>query len=91
MIDCVYVVMGIVDVIIINFVVFMYISVVFCDVLLSVNILFIEVYLLNVYVCELFCYYFYFFDVVVGVIVGFGVMGYLFVLIVVINLLKLYK
>lgn len=70
--------------IVFNFGVFIYISIVLCDVLVVVIIFFIEVYLFNVYVCELFCWYLYLVDIVVGVICGFGSDSYWFVLDVVI-------
>lgn len=66
--------------ILINLVVFMYILVVLCDVLVVVDVLFIEIYLFNLYVCELFCQYSYFSDKVVGVICGFGVDSYCYVM-----------
>lgn len=54
--------------------------VVLCDVCVELSVLLIEVYIFNVYVCEEFCCYFYFSFIVIGVIVGFGIQGYLLVL-----------
>lgn len=80
LVDCIQVVWEEqIDFILINLVVYMYMSVVIWDVIVGVGILFVEVYLLNVYCCEVFRYYFYFFDQVEGVICGFGWKGYLYV------------
>lgn len=81
LVDCVQVVCndGIVF-ILINFVVFIYILVVLCDVLVVVVVLFIEIYLFNLYICEFFCQYSFFSDKVVGVVCGFGVDSYCYVM-----------
>ena len=91
LIDRIHAAMGNVDGIIINPAAFTHTSVALRDALLSVSIPFIEVHLSNVHAREPFRHHSYFSDVVAGVIVGLGAMGYSLALTAAINLPKSHK